>query len=655
MKDKKKDPWEKENEIPGESVMTVLDIEDDDKPEQYIPGKKKIIGPEEVREAEAIRKKYKQGKANLDRRVIENEQWWKMRHWDYIRDPKSKTDKDGNYIREEEPTSAWLFNSIANKHADAMDNYPEPNVLPRAKDDEEVAGQLSTILPTLLEYNGYSEVYSDTWWYKLKQGTSIKGVFWNPKKNNGLGDVEIRMCDILNLFWEPGIKDIQDSMNLFSVMMEDTEKLKSSYPGKIIGESTVPESEEYIYDDQIDKDKKSVVVDWYYKKTLESGKTVVHYVKYVNETVLYASENDEDYSEEGFYAHGMYPFVFDKLFPIEGSPCGFGYIDVMRDTQKYIDILNQMILKNAAFAAKKRYFATPGAGVNFDDFKNPEKDIVEVQSVRDDVLREITIDPLPASYMNILQAKIEELKETSGNRDFSQGSTSSGVTAASAIAALIEAGSKLSRDMIGRSYEAFSKECYLIIELMRQFYDLPRYFRITGKDQQSEYVMFDNSKMGSIDQGMAFGEEMGDRQPVFDITVSASKKSTYSRMSQNELALQLFGLGIFNPEMTDQALMLLEIMDFEGKDKIIEMIKQNGTMADKIQQMSAQMLQMGQIIDQMSAQMGQPTGVAEQVAAELSGGMAAGAPMPSASAAADIDLDNGAGKPGVAVNATQVR
>lgn len=655
MKDKKKDPWEKENEIPGESVMTVLDIEDDDKPEQYIPGKKKIIGPEEVREAEAIRKKYKQGKANLDRRVIENEQWWKMRHWDYIRDPKSKTDKDGNYIREEEPTSAWLFNSIANKHADAMDNYPEPNVLPRAKDDEEVAGQLSTILPTLLEYNGYSEVYSDTWWYKLKQGTGIKGVFWNPKKNNGLGDVEIRMCDILNLFWEPGIKDIQDSMNLFSVMMEDTEKLKSSYPGKIIGESTVPESEEYIYDDQIDKDKKSVVVDWYYKKTLESGKTVVHYVKYVNETVLYASENDEDYSEEGFYAHGMYPFVFDKLFPIEGSPCGFGYIDVMRDTQKYIDILNQMILKNAAFAAKKRYFATPGAGVNFDDFKNPEKDIVEVQSVRDDVLREITIDPLPASYMNILQAKIEELKETSGNRDFSQGSTSSGVTAASAIAALIEAGSKLSRDMIGRSYEAFSKECYLIIELMRQFYDLPRYFRITGKDQQSEYVMFDNSKMGSIDQGMAFGEEMGDRQPVFDITVSASKKSTYSRMSQNELALQLFGLGIFNPEMTDQALMLLEIMDFEGKDKIIEMIKQNGTMADKIQQMSAQMLQMGQIIDQMSAQMGQPTGVAEQVAAELSGGMAAGAPMPSASAAADIDLDNGAGKPGVAVNATQVR
>ena len=208
--------------------------------------------------------------------------------------------------------------------------------------------------------------------------------------------------------------------------------------------------------------------------------------------------------------------------------------------------------------------------------------------------------------------------------------------------------------MIGRAYEAFSKECYLIIELMRQFYDLPRYFRITGQDKQPEYVAFDNSMMGSVDQGEAFGEDMGERQPVFDITVSASKKSTYSRMSQNELALQLFGLGIFHPDMTDQALMLLEIMDFEGKDKIIEMIKQNGTMADKIAQMGQQMIQMGQIIDQMSAQMGQPSNVAAQVAAEIQGGTE-GASMPSASAAAGIDLDNGAGEPGVAVNATQVR
>ena len=67
-------------------------------------------------------------------------------------------------------------------------------------------------------------------------------------------------------------------------------------------------------------------------------------------------------------------------------------------------------------------------------------------------LRQIDPPQLSNYVIEMRNAKIEELKETSGNRDFSQGSTTSGVTAASAIAALQEAGSKLSRDMIKGSY-----------------------------------------------------------------------------------------------------------------------------------------------------------------------------------------------------------
>ena len=58
-------------------------------------------------------------------------------------------------------------------------------------------------------------------------------------------------------------------------------------------------------------------------------------------------------------------------------------------------------------------------------------------------MKPIEVFPLNGTYYQVYQGKIEELKETSGNRDFSQGSTASGVTAASAIAALQEAGSKL--------------------------------------------------------------------------------------------------------------------------------------------------------------------------------------------------------------------
>ena len=103
----------------------------------------KKIGKEQVRKARQTLAKYKEGKAVLDKRIVSNEQWWKLRHWGEI-----GCDKDDTRPM---PASAWLFNSLANKHADAMDNIPEPAVLPREKSDEEVAKQLSLILPAILE------------------------------------------------------------------------------------------------------------------------------------------------------------------------------------------------------------------------------------------------------------------------------------------------------------------------------------------------------------------------------------------------------------------------------------------------------------------------------------------------------------------------
>ena len=95
------------------------------------------IGEDEVRKANDLLQKYKAGKAALDKRIIENELWFRMGHW--------KNYENKEMQGKPKPSSGWLFNSIANKHADAMDNYPEPNVLPRAEDDEKTAKALSKI------------------------------------------------------------------------------------------------------------------------------------------------------------------------------------------------------------------------------------------------------------------------------------------------------------------------------------------------------------------------------------------------------------------------------------------------------------------------------------------------------------------------------
>ena len=95
---------------------------------------------------------------------------------------------------------------------------------------------------------------------------------------------------------------------------------------------------------------------------------------------------------------------------------------------------------------------------------------------------------------------------------------------------------------------------------------------------------------------------MGYRLPVFDIKVSAQKKNVYTKVAQNELALQFFQLGFFNPQMVDQSLMCLEMMDFDDKDIIMQKISRMGTMHQKLLQYMQLALQLASATNPMLAQ-----------------------------------------------------
>lgn len=529
-----------------------------------------------IRTANATLKKYMDGKARLDAKIIDNEDWWKLQHW--------RNFKQNPIDRQEMSTSAWLFNSLINKHADAMDSYPVPAVLPRARDDERTAEQLSSVLPVIMENCGFEKVYSDNWWDKLKNGAAIYAVLWDSNASDGQGDVSIKAIDMLSFYWEPGIQNIQESKNIFTLALEDNQVLERRYPelsGKLSGAAV--DKKQYHFDDNIDTTGKSVVVDWYYK-TNTSGKDKVHYVKFVSDIVLFASENEAGY-ENGIYNHGKYPFVIDCLYEEKGTPAGFGYIDVMRSPQEYIDRLGIAILLNAEEASQRRHILKDSAGINEEELNDIHNRIVHCTgSPNDDNYREITSPELSSVYLSVLQDKVNELKETSGNRDFNQGGTASGVTAASAIQALQETGNKGSRDIIKGSYRVYSDLCNMIVELIRQFYDIGRVFRITGKDGNSDYIEFSNTSMQEGIQIIA-DQEFKTKAPVFDIVISAQKQSPYSRLSQNELALQFYNAGFFNPQLADQVLPTIDMMDFDGKEKVRETISQNGTMFQKLQQM----------------------------------------------------------------------
>ena len=572
------------------------------------------IGAEEVARAEQILQKYKVGKAALDQRLVDNELWFRMGHWKNYQNPMMEG--------KPQPSSGWLFNSIANKHADAMDNYPAPNVLPRAPDDEQTARVLSSVLPVVLEQADYEQVYSDTWWRKLKQGTGVKGVFWDPEQRGGVGEITVRPMNLLMLYWEPGVDDIQASPNFFSLSLEDTDQLTERWP-QLEGHSTSAlEVPHYLHDGGLDTNGKSVVVDWYYKKRNAEGRRVLHYCKFCNGVVLYASENDPEYAGRGFYDHGQYPFVFDPLFVEEDSPAGFGYIDVMKECQTAIDRMNHAMDENVLLSSKQRYVLSDAAGVNEEELADFSRDIVHVVGrLNSDTFMPLQTSVLSGNCITYRDDRVNELKEISGNRDVSQGGTTSGLTAASAIAALQEAGSKLSRDMLKSAYRSFAKECYLIIELMRQFYDEQRVFRVTGETGQTEYTPFSAAQLRAVPGGEIGGVQLGDHEPVFDITVSAAKKSTFSRLSQNETAKECYQMGFFAPANADAALAALDMMDFEGIEKVRQRVSENGTLYQQLQQMAQQMQKMAAIIDQQNGtNVSEAAGAAAQAAGSTGGG-----------------------------------
>lgn len=556
-----------------------MDIREEQELRETMP-EAQAIGPEQVRRLTEILQRYKAGKAATERRILSSEQWWKLRNSWEERD-RATMASPGFKSR-----SGWLHNVITSKHADAMESYPEPNILPREEGDRQEARMLSAIVPCVLEQNEFERTYSDAMWQKCKTGTGVYKTVWDPGKLNGLGDISITRVNLLNLYWEPGLEDIQRSRYFFHTELADRDLLQEQYPeleDTLKGQNIL--STRFLYDDTVSTDGKVTVVECYYHK-LVAGKKTLQYVRYVGDQVLYATENDPELRERGLYDHGLYPYVFDALYPIEGSPCGYGYVDLCRNPQTEIDLLRTAIVKNAMAGATPRYFVRSDGGINEQELLDVSKPLVHISgNLGEDSIRAMEYTALQGNYIDVLQETVQELRETSGNTETATGSApGGGITAASAIAALQEASGKGSRDATLSAYRAYTGIVGLVIELIRQFYDMPRQFRILGEQGGEEYVTYTNAGLKPQPQGMAFGEDMGFRLPVFDIKVSAQKKSAYTKMSQNELALQFYQLGFFSPDAVDQTMLCLEMMDFDGKDGMMQRVAQQGTLRDKLGQ-----------------------------------------------------------------------
>lgn len=518
--------------------------------------KRNLIGKPQIKAAAEELLAWRREREGLATRIREEENWYRMRVA-----PHARQNSEGERFA---PTSAWLFNALMQKHADLMENIPTVVCLPREEGDEADAEALSAILPVILSRAGFEGAYSDNMWYKLKHGMCAWGVFFNAELENGLGDVDVRPVELTRLYWQNGVKNIQDSSSVYYVEQVDRTLLRARFP-RYDGRSENDALGSFLGGDE---EKTAVVVDWYYKKRTADGRTVLHYCKFTGDTVLFASENDALY-ENGWYHHGRYPFVLDVLYPIAGTAFGFGVIAVGRDPQTYIDRIDRNLLEYMDWATRVRYFCKRSTGVNEEEFCDLSRRIVSVEGDPDEErLRQIEVAPLDTLWRDLKTDKIRELKETTANRDVLQGSPDTGVTAAAAIAALQESGNKSMRDMVAASYRAFVAVAEMMVECVRQFYDESRCFRILGRAGGNRYLHWSNARIKEQEYGVLANGTPLTRRPVFDIEVRAEKSNPYTRYSYNEMLKQLFSMGVFAPENAAAAGILLDAMDFPGVERV---------------------------------------------------------------------------------------
>lgn len=517
------------------------------------------IKHEFIEKALSMYEVYKSDKQKLNERICENERWY--RKWHEVN--SGEFNGDNHFLTS---ATAYVFSAIEHKYADAIDNFPRPRILEREPQDTKTAELLSRILPVQLDISHFKKCYKQSWRKKLKYGTAVYGIFYNGAS----GEIEIKSLNVLGIYCDMNLPDVQESQFLFITQAFDNEVLRMQYPQF----ATLFEGDAAVdtYSGRAVVRDRTEVIDCYYKKPDGS----VHLIKFVKGNVIEASEDTEGY-EKGLYAHGKYPVVFDVLYQCADSPFGYGVVDVIRNPQMYIDRLDGIILKNAALAGKQRWLVKDKGAINEEEFKDWSKDIIHV----DGSLDESHIKPFQAHSISefVLQhrlEKISELKEVIGNRDFQQGSTSGGVTAASAISTLQQSGEKLSRAMIDDSFDAYAELITICIELIREFYTEERIYRITNEVGNVEFVEFSNKYLTRINyqhDALGFPISAEYHKAEFDLEIIPERQSPASRESNNQLVLELWKNGLFSNATPDTAIMVLESMNFDGKERILERLR----------------------------------------------------------------------------------
>lgn len=501
-----------------------------------------------------------------------------------LQDPKQDAATKGRRQDKHTIQLQTLKSTFNNCVADQMDNMPEALMLPETKELEEVAEDLTDVVRFVMARNNYETLHRRRVEDCFCTGTAVTQVAWDKDMDGGKGNVAVIRWPIEAFLWDPAAENIQDARAIFKVSWHPLSWYEQHYPDQFndIGSDWseysglgVPEKQEM---DQPGDEDRAMLLEYWYRLYDSKKRRYTINVAYLAGGVLL-----EDFKD--VYKHGMYPFVLDVYTPIEGLPVGDGLIQECVPMMRYINRYASYIDTNLRMSSKGRLLVDRAAGIDKDALLDWETDVVEGDRIDASALQWMQNQPFTgAATQQMLQLQTD-IKQDSGQNQFTRGETAGGVTAASAISALQEAGGKITRlraNVLNQGYKFIVEQ---VMWLINQFYDSKRVLFITGREEdpgKRKQVDANPERLfGSKPKGGALPP------PPYTVQVQIQRRNPLRQQAQNELFMQAYSMAA-QAGAPFPLSVLFRLLHVDGKERILPEIEQHEMLQQQMQELAAQ-------------------------------------------------------------------
>lgn len=510
------------------------------------------------------------------REIRENRKIWEMK--DRL--------QDGSQQGENVMQLPTLVSNIESAIADQMDNMPDAQLLPETPDGKETAQKMLDVLHYVLDRRGYKALHRELMVDAHVAKACILQTFWDDSLANNKGDINVVRWPIENFRWDPAFDNIQDGRACFKLAWFPESWYREHYPDKCDYIRFGDDQSKYGNDYSEDGENITLFVEyWYRKYDAEKRRYSVHSAMLAGRALLDYSEKDQP---EGVYAHGMYPFDLYTYRKIQGTPVGRSMIDDFIDVQRRANRLSHYIDENARRTARFKMLISDGSKIDKEQLTDWNQEVVNVQGRVDETqVRQLTAYQLNPQVENHMQWLLDIMKRESGQNQSARGEFGGGITAASAIQSLQEAGTKISRMRTVDYQQVFSSMCSKILWLAAQFYDDKRVFVITGDETREDDVFRVDKKLiyGSLPKNSALPP------PPFTVQVIAQRGNPQRIDAENQMVMQMFQMYVQNGHQVP-IYAVISALNIPGKDRLLRLARAMDDRNDALMNITQQMQQM---------------------------------------------------------------